>query len=69
MKHKEHQVTHVSMNYGAQLMRQFDAAGMDKTLEAMDTLTQAIEDARPLLHRAIELADQVCAPICSFYSM
>lgn len=44
------------------LMRQFDAAGMDKTLEALDTMTQAVEDARPLLHRAIELADQV-APL------
>ena len=93
------------MYVSTKIMRQFDAAGMDKTLEAMDTLTQvplqgtapvserlqlydvtafachrkwflcveelsvpttrvfrtlqAIEDARPLLHRAIELADQV----------
>lgn len=46
------------------LMRQFDAAGMDKTLEAIDTMTQAIEDARPLLHRAIEVADQV-SPLLS----
>mmetsp|Transcript_15027 Transcript_15027/g.45378 ORF Transcript_15027/g.45378 Transcript_15027/m.45378 type:complete len:407 (-) Transcript_15027:771-1991(-) len=41
------------------LMRQFDAVGMDKFIEAAETATQAIEDARPLLHRATELADQV----------
>lgn len=40
-------------------MRQFDAVGMDKFIEAAETATQAIEDARPLLHRATELADQV----------
>ena len=28
-------------------------------LEAVDVVTQAVEDARPLLLRAIELADQV----------
>ena len=33
-------------------------------LEAIDVVTQVVEDARPLLLRAIELADQVHPAAC-----
>jgi len=32
---------------------------LSQVLEAVDVVTQAVEDARPLLLRSIELADQV----------
>lgn len=33
--------------------------GIDRAFEAMEVATQMVEDARPLLNRAIELVDEV----------
>ena len=35
------------------------AQGIDRAFEAMEVATQMVEDARPLLNRAIELVDEV----------
>ena len=42
------------------IARQMDADGLDRVFEAAQAATLAIEDGRPLLARAIELADEVC---------
>ena len=41
------------------LARQMDANGLDRVFEAAGAATSAIEEGRPLLTRAIELADEV----------
>ena len=41
------------------LARQMDADGLDRVFEAAQAATLAIEDGRPLLERAIQLADEV----------
>jgi hypothetical protein len=41
------------------LARQMDTQGIDKIFEASDTITAAVEDARPLLNRAVDLVDEV----------
>lgn len=41
------------------IARQMDANGLDRVFEAAQAATLAIEDGRPLLQRAIELADEV----------
>ena len=41
------------------IARQMDANGLDRVFEAAQAATLAIEDGRPLLARAIELADEV----------
>ena len=40
------------------IARQMDTQGIDKVFEGMDVITQTIEDARPLLNRAVELVDE-----------
>lgn len=40
-----------------------------QVLEAIDVVTQVVEDARPLLLRAIELADQVHPAVFVFASV
>ncbi|CAG9462530.1 unnamed protein product [Pedinophyceae sp. YPF-701] len=41
------------------LARQADADGMDRMYDAAESATAAIEEARPLLRRAVELSDEV----------
>ena len=41
------------------IAREMDANGLDKVFEAAQAATLAIEDGRPLLQRAIQLADEV----------
>lgn len=41
------------------LAREMDNNGMDKMFAAMESAQAAIEDAKPLLKRAVELSDEV----------
>lgn len=41
------------------LAREMDANGVDKVFSAMEAAQSAIEDAKPLLRRAVELSDEV----------
>jgi hypothetical protein len=45
------------------LARQMDAQGLDRIFDAAEAATSAIEEARPLLQRVVELVDEV---ICAF---
>jgi hypothetical protein len=44
------------------IARQMDAQGVDKMFAAMESAQAAIEEAKPLLQRAVELSDEVCHP-------
>ena len=41
------------------LARQMDLQGIDKIFDTADSATAAIEEARPLLQRAVELVNEV----------
>lgn len=41
------------------IARQMDAQGMDKIFDTAEAATAAIEEARPLLQRAVELVNEV----------
>lgn len=41
------------------IARQMDADGLDRVFDAAQAASLAIEEGRPLLTRAIELADEV----------
>lgn len=41
------------------IARQMDANGLDKVFDTAEAATQAIDEARPLLQRAIELVNEV----------
>ena len=45
------------------IARQMDSNGLSKVLDAAETATSAIEEARPLLENAVKLVDEVC--LCS----
>ena len=41
------------------IARQMDAQGLDRIFDAAEAATSAIEEARPLLQRVVELVDEV----------
>ena len=41
------------------IARELDAQGVDKVFEAMESAKAVVEDAKPLLQRAVELSDEV----------
>ena len=41
------------------MARNMDAGGIDKMLDAADSATAAMEEARPLLQRSIDLVNEV----------
>lgn len=41
------------------LAREMDSNGVDKVFSAMEAAQAAIDDAKPLLRRAVELSDEV----------
>ena len=43
------------------IARQMDAQGLDRVFDAAEAATAAIEEARPLLARVVELVDEVRA--------
>lgn len=53
------------------IARQMDAQGLDRIFDAAEAATSAIEEARPLLQRVVELVDEVCLlfPIPPFLSI
>ena len=47
------------------LARQMDLQGIDKIFDTADSATAAIEEARPLLQRAVELVNEVSWAVSS----